>query len=295
MKKIVLLFAIICIYASCASRLISEIRNKFTTLITDENFKQITTDVNRYQVEPFVLDNTYDLYIRQVCRKKFNGDFYDSGNPKNVAAVTRCNCEELPTDQTPERMEIEYVFYSAAHKSFIFISTIPPYIDNASGTRVNTYDMPLYNKHINYANINYFNHFQFGTVSGSIIKFHPKSKDDADEYTIEFSSDRNVLTYESVFIKNDKRPRSNPSTIFSFPVKFYKQATWDIGKDSNPAKDFNATDNHKLVNKTIYLVYDKDQDEHFVLFHFNDILYTNADNSTQYNSLYFDEDRIKAY
>jgi len=295
MKKIVLLLAIVGLCASCASRLISEMRNKFLTLVTEDNFKQITTDSKRYEVQTFVLDNTYDLYIRQICRKKFDGDFYDSGNPKNVAAVTRCNCEEMPTGQTPERMEIQYVFYSKTHQRFIFISTIPPYIDHTKGTRVNTYDMALYNQHINYANINYFNHFLFGTVKGSNVTFKPTSDDSPDEYTLGFSPDGKVLTYESVYIKNNKRPRSNPSTTFAFPVKFYKQVTWDIGKDGNPAGNFDSPDNHPLVNKTIYLVYDKKYDEHFVLFHFNDVLYTNTSNSIQYNSLYFEEDRIKTY
>lgn len=298
MKKY-LLFAIVLMISACTS-IFTQIRNKRFQRYPTSMVRNIRSDT-AVLWDSIVLDTTFQLYIRQICRKRPSTGYYESHDPDLPADVKRCNCEESQ-DVNPEKLEIQYLFYSEAKKQFVYITTIPPHVEkildptDQAFKKFNTYDEPLFTIE-NFANINYFNTFFLGRSHNQQLLMTPVDEEEYP-YQIDFtqSVDKKMLTFDKFhFSKNNV---GNPNLDLGTKVRFYRKDHWLIGLNDLPSERSLDTvkNNNFLENRTIYLLSHSSDPKHQptdILFYFQQP-YLVKDGKT-WHWLHFEDFRIKSY
>jgi hypothetical protein len=185
------------------------------------------------------LDSSYHLYIRSICRPKPGSNFYTSRNPDDPASVIRCNCEEVPADIPKEKMELQYLLYSASKRSVFYITTIPSYLFKKEKKGI--YDMPLYNID-SFLNVKGFNTFFLCRVYDNKIEFPDNTK--SWEYDI--SPNGNYITINTV-------DTNIVDHSLAFPIRFYKRDSWSMGFNDNFRDSTLATPaTHMIKERGLY-------------------------------------------
>lgn len=169
------------------------------------------------------LDDSYDLYVRQVCRPRPVNNFYASRDPNDGSPVVRYNCDEAPPCIDKEKIEISYLLYSATKNIVVYLSTIPTY-PKLNGELTGLYDMPLY-KVDNFINIWNLNTFLVGEIRKDKFQFIKKNMQ--KEWTFLMSPCHQFITITN--INNIKDP---VDSSVAFPIRFYRRKSWSMGIDS---------------------------------------------------------------
>jgi len=291
MKKYAIVLLVLLLTACSLFR---QVRNKSFQRFSDSMAFRLRKDP-AVRWDSVVLDQSFRLYVRQVCRKRPPAGYYTSHDPGLPAPLSRCNCEEA-TEPDPEKLEIQYVFYSAQKKQFVYVTTIPPYVDRlASGWR-NTYDEPLFTIE-NFANINYFNTFFFGRIGNGYLDMTAVSGEYPYRIDHSLSTDGRVLSFDKLYFHQNKMPSGAPANDLGTAVKFYRKDDWQIGLDDRPdIRYLSAQYNNFLENRTIYLLSASNDPRHQpkdVLFYFKEDY--SGEPGQSWHWLHFENFRIKSY
>jgi hypothetical protein len=234
----------------------SNVKNKYFTRLPDEGFNYYK---DRQQVDSLVIDDSYQFYIRQICREKPVNGYYYSKNPSATAAVVRCDCDDQTITYPKERLEIQYLLISTKHKKFAYISTMPPSVSNGGML----YNSPLFDID-NYININYFNTFFFGELNSDTLNFKTTRKNEIVKkvsqpdmswvYTVEAKTKN--LEIVKVISKLENKPITYiPANSIQPNMKFYHKPKYAIGLcDSTDAASLTDKNNNFLENRTVYFL-----------------------------------------
>ncbi|TWV95121.1 hypothetical protein [Chitinophaga pinensis] len=190
-------------------------------------------------------------------------------------------------------MEIAYLLYSEREKKAFYITQVPNYDMDLSGTRTGVYDMPLY-RIDNFLNVSHFNTFFCLTVSEDSLNFNAGRK--KGSWLFKKSADGNSVTITDVNFTKGRKERNYPvNPSLAFPIVFYKRDNWSIGY-SNDFKQQTLTAGHVtyLHRRGVYfstskLGYTVKPD--FPLFEFERDL---AVGENRYRWIYFRSARLKS-
>lgn len=208
MKRILVILTTIVILISCSA--LPKYYRKMSTSYATSRGKTY-----------FPLDSTYQLYVRAICREKVSPNFYKSNDPNLVASIERCNCEDMPAGVAAERMEVQYLLYSAQRQYIFYITTIPSYRFIYHGEPVGLYDMPLYRVD-HFMNVNDFNTFFIGDINQDTIIFAGSKK----KWEFQRSTDGKAITITKV-------GGNIVEESYAFPIRFYRQEHWIMGIDTS--------------------------------------------------------------
>lgn len=252
-----------------------------TSSCTKTFYNTTPPDVVRDSLKSIHLDETYQLYVRQICRTRRAADFYSAHNPAASAAVTYCNCE----DGAGERVELEYLFYSEQKKNFLFITTIPPYVLK-NETKI-SYDQAFFTKAY-LVNVFFMHTFSFGKVNnGNQVIFQDGSK--TETWSIAFSRNKSEITVTGVPLNNNN---VNPADVFSLPVKFVKKDKFVLCFEDGSHNPLDEEQNPAVIDShdTIYTAANFRGFSKVIFFKFDIPYRTTSRNS--YTWLYFTPKRI---
>jgi hypothetical protein len=292
MKKTLLIPCLLILLFSCGIK--DKIKNKYFTDIDPVGRENMKKDPD-LQIGQIILDSSYKLYVRQICRKSPPEGYYYSQNPIETASVVRCNCEEMEVPRKQkERLEIEYLLVSVAKKRFVYMTTVPPSVVPGTVGLVSFYDQPLFDIE-NMVNINYLNTFFFGELKDDhmILRKGGNIADSKWAYTLEPGKVLHVVNLS--FQDSKKKYNSNTSEAFPSDVRFYYKPDWRmILDDCSWDNTIVSEDNNYLENNAIYIVSEKSEPDkvYRVWFHFNE--YFNGTPPPEYFDLYFDNGRVKS-
>jgi len=230
--------------ASCMT-----LKSKYFTYYNDSLFEQ---DRKQGYVDSIVLDKSYSLFVREICRKKPIAGFYTSRNPGYSAAVEKCDCQDPSIGYPKERQEIQYLFVSKERGQVVFITTFPPAILDGKMT----YDMPMFDND-SFVNINYFNTFLFGTLKNGVISFSIRDPErvrvdsrDADfRWYIKESVTDGYLEVSKITLVEKKRAKVLlPSDILKPEIRFHKKERYTLGLSNKIEYKIISTHNTVCLN-----------------------------------------------
>jgi len=177
---------------------------------------------NEYQLDSLFLDNSYQLYVRQI------------GKPKKDYAIDRHNMEEI-TRNDKERIELQYLLISAKNKRVIYLTTIPPLHTGDNDHRW-IYDEPLF-ENTNYVNIWVLNLFFIGNYDPAkqTFTFAKKGLKVSDTWNFELNGDGTALTVMNMTDPDRSQlqhtTNADPGSVLSLPIRFYRQKDFHLGYD----------------------------------------------------------------
>jgi hypothetical protein len=254
MKKLAIILLGLSLAACNIHEVSTKIRNKSLVYYQEEDF---TADTAGKKIDSMVIDKTYTLYMREICREKPEDGFYHKNNPNKPASVVKCDCEDQSITYEKERQEIQYLLISERHDRVIYITTIPPRVKSDTLTYQNhLFDIP------NFVNINYFNTFFFGSLGKGELLFktiNPKEVRNNNQ-NINFKWEYHISN-EGKYLEIDKiieqkkswQKHLNPDEILQPAIRFYKKENYRIGLcNVESARQLTTANNNYLENKTIY-------------------------------------------
>ena len=211
--------------------------NSYANWASDEKAAKMGMVKTAQPIQEITIDNTYNLYVRQVC--------------KPIEEKSRaCNCELLPP-ASRKRIEIEYLFFSTSNENFIHITTVPD-------VYFESYSYDLFNRD-SLVNIKKLNRFHFGKVDHkkSEIRFLQK---DATQYDLwRFDRQAKALEITSVVEQKAERNHDVMELQFAFdqPVVYYQRESFQIGFKENVRT--NTTDSLVLVDENSFYFTNEDK------------------------------------
>lgn len=166
-------------------------------LLKDKFFNWTTT--RPPILDTLVIDTTYSLYIRSICRTEYN----DNQAPVRVTVV-KSDCQE--TSDTTVLIERQYLYYSAANHTAIFIMLLPNYPRHENGPP--TYNMPEI-RDARVVNLWNANCFLFGKVDARMdtISFRRWNNAGWDKWVIKMDEkDRSIRIEGALELTPGKKP-----------------------------------------------------------------------------------------
>lgn len=249
MKNIFLVLTTICL-GSCVT-----LKSKYFTYYGDQQFEM---DRKQGYVDSILLDKSYTLYVREICRKKPAQGFYVTARPDRTSAVIKCDCQDPAVGYEKERQEIQYLFLSRSLGKAVFISTMPAAIINGQMT----YDMPMFDND-SFVNVNYFNTFFFGVFEEGKISFMTEepslvrtdNKGANYHWFIQENTVSDFVEISQTRMEGKKNPQIfMPSDIVQPAIRFYKKSAYTMGLSNQVDQKVISKDNTSwLAAKKIYL------------------------------------------
>ncbi|WP_316844897.1 hypothetical protein [Pedobacter psychrodurus] len=254
MKKLIIILIALGLSACNIHEMSTKIRNKSLVYYKEQDF---ATDKAANKIDSIVIDETYTLYIRAICREKPEDGFYAKKSPNKPASVVKCDCEDQSITYKKERQEIQYLLISEKNDRVIYITTIPPRVYAGMLTyQNNLFNIP------NFVNINYFNTFFFGSLGNGELLFQTKNRKEARsnnqninfKWAYHLSDKGNYLEIDRLIEqKKNYEKHLNPNEILQPAIRFYKKENYRIGLcDDEDATQLTTANNNYLENKTIY-------------------------------------------
>jgi len=297
MKKLAITILALSLAACNIHEVSTKIRNKSLVYYKEKDF---AADKAANKLDSIVVDETYTLYMREICREKPEKGFYYKNSPNNPASVVKCDCEDQSVTYKKERQEIQYLLISEKQNRVIYITTIPPRVK---------WDMLTYQNNLfdikNFVNINYFNTFFFGSLGKGELLFQTLKRKEvrSNDQNVNFkwayhlSSGGKYLEIDRLIEqKNGWQKHLNPNEILQPAIRFYKKENYRIGLCSDEkATKLDSTNNNYLENKTIFFTTDLEKGRRIVskiAFTFNESILLPKQQAVK--KIYFQNLRLKS-
>ena len=238
--------------------------NQYFTWVSEEKAAKMGMVKTAQPIQEITLDDTYKLYVRQVC--------------KPIEENSRaCNCELLPP-ASRKRIEIEYLFFSTSNENFIHITTVPD-------VYFKSYSYDLFNRD-SLVNIKKLNRFHFGKVDHikKEIRFLQKKAAQHDLWRFDLKNE--TLEIKSVVEQKAERNHDVMELQFAFdqPIVYYKRDKYLLGYKQNV--ESNTLDSLVLADKNSF--YFTEENNKFKLY----FILTEPPPGRKFKTLFFRNERI---
>ncbi|GAA4379671.1 hypothetical protein [Hymenobacter koreensis] len=227
--KQVLIVLMAVLLASCG--IARRLKNKYYTMITPKLAAELLSQPGTV-VDSVVLDQTFSLYVRQVCRPRPPAGYYASGRPDQPASVERCDCDDPTRPGELEKLEIQYLLVSAQRNRFVYLTTVPADVSQGSLR----YDRPLFRVD-NFVNLGSVNTFFIGRVSGGELQFNrlggkprPGVYPGPERWLFSLAPGGSVLTLDALAQEGPGYGKySIPGRVLALAPRFFRKDAWRIG------------------------------------------------------------------